>query len=162
MNVAWSYARTGDRRGTDYFNDLLSGLDDRHSDILGANATVPHGTPLTAENDEIAVRVNNAATQKEVDRAEVDATNSATVTMADGLGARLGQIYLDVLNAGELPKTSARCSPASRGTSTPTTRRRTTTATCARTCGSGSSATAATSMSRRTARTAASPPTART
>ena len=37
--------------------------------------------------------INNAATQKEVDRAEVDATHSPTVTMADGLGSRLGPIY---------------------------------------------------------------------
>ncbi|MFJ2651835.1 glycoside hydrolase domain-containing protein [Streptomyces sp. NPDC087420] len=96
---------TGD--GTDYFNALLNGFDDLPSDILGANTEVPHGTALTAENDEIAVRINNAATQKEVDRAEVDATNSATVTLADGLGSRLGEIYRDALTSGQLPKTSA-------------------------------------------------------
>ncbi|MFD7897174.1 glycoside hydrolase domain-containing protein [Streptomyces sp. NPDC059743] len=96
---------TGD--GTDYFYDLLNGIEDLGSDILGANAKVPNGTALTAENDRIAVRINNAATQKEVDRAEVDATNSATVTMADGLGSRLGQIYRDALNGGRLPKTGA-------------------------------------------------------
>ncbi|MDX3850243.1 glycoside hydrolase domain-containing protein [Streptomyces sp. AK02-01A] len=93
--------------GTDYFNDLLNGFDDLGSGILGANTKVPHGAALTAENDQIAVRINNAATQKEVDRAEVDAANSATVTMADGLGSRLGQIYSDALNGGRLPKTSA-------------------------------------------------------
>ncbi|WUV83572.1 glycoside hydrolase family 92 protein [Streptomyces sp. NBC_01476] len=103
---------------TGYFNDLLSGIGDLHSDILGANSTVPHGTSLTAENDETAVRINNAATQKEVDRAEVDATNSATVTMADGLGSRLGQIYLDALNGGQLPKTSALFSRVTQGLDT--------------------------------------------
>ncbi|MEU3185127.1 glycoside hydrolase domain-containing protein [Streptomyces sp. NPDC006923] len=93
--------------GTDYFTSLLNGVDDLPSGVLGTNTKVPNGTALTAENDQIAVRINNAATQKEVDRAEVDATNSATVTMADGLGSRLGQIYRDALNGGRLPKTSA-------------------------------------------------------
>ena len=96
---------TGD--GSDYFDNLLSGFKDLHSDILGANSKVPYDTALTAENDKIVVRINNAATQAEVDRAEVDATNSPTVTMADGLGSRLGQIYRDALNGGQLPKTSA-------------------------------------------------------
>ncbi|MFJ2394659.1 glycoside hydrolase domain-containing protein [Streptomyces sp. NPDC087843] len=104
---------TGD--GTDYFEDLLDGVHDLHSDILGANTKVPNGTPLTAQNDKIAVSINNAATQKEVDRAEVDATNSATVTMADGLGSRLGRIYTDALNGGQLPKTSALFSRVTKG-----------------------------------------------
>ncbi|WP_343235792.1 fibronectin type III domain-containing protein, partial [Streptomyces sp. SID10815] len=108
LNAAYAsdeWPATGD--GTDYFNGLLSGFDDLHSDILGARANVPHGTPPTAENDEIALRVNNAATQKEVDRAETDATHSATVSLADGLGSRLGRIYADALNGGLLPKTNA-------------------------------------------------------
>ncbi|MFF3560096.1 glycoside hydrolase domain-containing protein [Streptomyces sp. NPDC002574] len=96
---------TGD--GTDYFYGLLNGIDDLGTGVLAANTKVPGGTPPTAENDRIAVGINNAATQKEVDRAEVDATNSSTVTMADGLGSRLGQIYLDALNGGRLPKTGA-------------------------------------------------------
>lgn len=100
-----AWPATGDTAG--YFNDLLSGIGDLHSDILGANTKVPAGTAPTAQNDTIALRINNAATQKEVDRAEVDATNSPTVTMADGLGSRLGQIYRDALNGGALPKTSA-------------------------------------------------------
>ncbi|NMO34807.1 carbohydrate-binding protein [Streptomyces sp. GMY01] len=108
LNAAYpsdEWPATGD--GTDYFDGLLSGFGDLRSDILGANRKLPAGTPLTAENDRIAVGVNNAATQKEVDRAEVDATHSATVTMADGLGSRLGRIYEDALNSGQLPKTSA-------------------------------------------------------
>lgn len=104
--------------GTDYFDDLLSGIDDLGSGTLGANTAVPHGTALTAENDETAIAINNAATQPEVDRAEVDATNSATVTMADGLGSRLGRIYLDALNGGELPKTSALFSRVTQGLDT--------------------------------------------
>ncbi|MEU4091583.1 glycoside hydrolase domain-containing protein [Streptomyces sp. NPDC026673] len=104
---------TGD--GTDYFYGLLNGFEDLDSDILAANTKVPGGTPLTAQNDRIAVRINNAATQKEVDRAEVDATNSSTVTMADGLGSRLGQIYLDALNGGRLPKTGALFSRVTQG-----------------------------------------------
>ncbi|MDQ0785052.1 glycoside hydrolase domain-containing protein [Streptomyces sp. B3I8] len=99
------WPRTGD--GTDYFDNLLGGFDDLPSGTLGANEKSPAGAPLTAENDEIAVRVNNAATQKEVDRAEVDATHSATVTMADGLGSRLGALYEDALSGGRLPRTSA-------------------------------------------------------
>lgn len=100
-----SWPSTGD--GSDYFDNLLSGIDDLHTDILGANTKVPAGTEPTAQNDLIALGINNAATQKEVDRAEVDATNSATVTMADGLGSRLGQIYSDALKNGQLPKTNA-------------------------------------------------------
>ncbi|MDT0614890.1 GH92 family glycosyl hydrolase [Streptomyces sp. DSM 40712] len=93
--------------GTDYFNQLLGGFDDLGSGTLGANSEAPAGSPLAAENDEITVGVNNAATPAQVDRAEVDATNSATVTMADGLGSRLGAIYRAALDGGELPKTSA-------------------------------------------------------
>lgn len=104
---------TGD--GTDYFYGLLNGFEHLDSGILAANTKVPYGTPPTAENDRIAVRINNAATQKEVDRAEVDATNSSTVTMADGLGSRLGQIYLDALNGGRLPKTGALFSRVTQG-----------------------------------------------
>ncbi|MFJ3670305.1 glycoside hydrolase domain-containing protein [Streptomyces sp. NPDC090106] len=96
---------TGD--GTAYFQGLLNGIDDLDSGILGANAKLNGGSSVTAENDRIAVGINNAATQKDVDRAEVDATNSSTVTMADGLGSRLGQLYLDALKGGRLPKTSA-------------------------------------------------------
>ncbi|WP_436318731.1 glycoside hydrolase domain-containing protein [Streptomyces nodosus] len=104
---------TGD--GTDYFHGLLNGFDHLGTGVLGANAKVPSGTPPTAENDRIAVHINNTAAQKEVDRAEVDATNSSTVTMADGLGSRLGRIYLDALNGGRLPKTGALFSRVTQG-----------------------------------------------
>ncbi|WP_327114422.1 glycoside hydrolase family 92 protein [Streptomyces sp. NBC_01341] len=105
----------GDGDGTDYFFGLLNGFDDLGSGILGANTKVPHGAAITAENDRIATGINNAATQKEVDRAEIDATNSSTVTMADGLGSRLGRIYSDALGGGRLPKTSALFSRVTKG-----------------------------------------------
>lgn len=79
---------------------------------------MPGGTPLTAENDRIAVAVNNAATQKEVDRAEADATSSATATTADGLGSRLGTLSSDALSGGRLPKTSALSSRVTQGLDT--------------------------------------------
>lgn len=116
LNAAYpsdSWPGSGD--GNDYFSKLLNGIGDLGSDILGANTKVPQGSAPTAENDKIAVRINNAATQKEVDRAEVDATNSSTVTMADGLGSRLGKIYSDALNGGQLPKTSALFSRVTKG-----------------------------------------------
>ncbi|MFB8754414.1 glycoside hydrolase domain-containing protein [Streptomyces nigra] len=101
--------------GTGYFLGLLNGFKDLGSGILAAGTKVPPGAPLTAENDKIAVRINNAATQQEVDRAEVDATNSSTLTMADGLGSRLGPLYLDALRGGRLPKTSALFSRVGKG-----------------------------------------------
>ncbi|WP_372511130.1 glycoside hydrolase domain-containing protein [Streptomyces cylindrosporus] len=100
---------------TDYFHNLLSGIDDLGSATLAPNTKMPADTQLTAENDELAVSINNSAIQKQVDRAEVDATNSSTITMADGLGSRLGQIYLDALNAGQLPKTNALFGRVSQG-----------------------------------------------
>ncbi|MET7320922.1 glycoside hydrolase domain-containing protein [Streptomyces sp. NPDC005549] len=93
--------------GSDYFDQLLSGFDDLGSGTLGADEKLGEGTSPTAENDTITVAVNNAATRQQVDRAEVDASNSATVTMADGLGSRLGPLYGEALKDGELPKTSA-------------------------------------------------------
>ncbi|MFI0235823.1 glycoside hydrolase domain-containing protein [Streptomyces sp. NPDC016845] len=104
--------------GSDYFTDLLSGFGDLKPTTLGANAKLPADTALTAENDKIVVGINNAATQKEVDRAETDATNSATQTMADGLGSRLGGLYLDALKGGALPKTSALFSRVTRNLDT--------------------------------------------
>ncbi|MFK0118981.1 glycoside hydrolase domain-containing protein [Streptomyces sp. NPDC090994] len=97
-----SWPKTAD--GSDWFNNLLSGIDDLGTGILGAGTATD---TLTAENDAITVRINNAATQAQVDRAEVDAASSGTVTMADGLGSRLGEIYLDALKSGDLPKTNA-------------------------------------------------------
>ncbi|PPS88880.1 Major phosphate-irrepressible acid phosphatase [Streptomyces sp. MH60] len=100
-----SWPATGD--GSDYFNQLLSGFDDLGPGTLGSDEKLGEGTSPTAENDTVTVAVNNAATRQQVDRAEVDASNSATVTMADGLGSRLGPLYGEALKDGELPKTSA-------------------------------------------------------
>ncbi|MEW2165690.1 glycoside hydrolase domain-containing protein [Streptomyces sp. NPDC007084] len=116
LNAAYASDKwPGSGDGTDYFKGLLDGFSDLGSGVLGANTKVTPGARPTAENDRIAVRVNNAATQQEVDRAEVDATNSSTVTMADGLGSRLGRIYGDALKGGRLPKTSALFSRVTRG-----------------------------------------------
>jgi hypothetical protein len=107
MNAAYgsdSWPATGD--GRFYFEDLLDGINDLHADILAPNTKVPAGTPPTAQNDKIAMGINNTAPQAQVDRAEIDATNSSTVTMADGLGSRLGRIYSDALSSGALPKTN--------------------------------------------------------
>ncbi|MET8665647.1 glycoside hydrolase domain-containing protein [Streptomyces tendae] len=93
--------------GSDYFNRLLGGFDDLGSGTLGANEKWAGGTSLTAENDRVTVGINHAATREQVDRAEVDASNSATVTMADGLGSRLGPLYSAALKEGRLPKTGA-------------------------------------------------------
>ncbi len=93
--------------GSDYFTGLLSGFEDLGPATLGANEKLTEGTSPTAENDTITVGINNAATREQVDRAEVDASNSATVTMADGLGSRLGPLYTEALKEGRLPKTGA-------------------------------------------------------
>ncbi|MFC8875173.1 glycoside hydrolase domain-containing protein [Streptomyces ardesiacus] len=93
--------------GSDWFTRLLSGFDDLGPGTLGANTKYTEGTSPTAENDTITVGINNAATREQVDRAEVDASHSATVTMADGLGSRLGPLYGAALEDGLLPKTKA-------------------------------------------------------
>lgn len=92
--------------GSAYFTSQLRGMDDLDTTIAGTNEVQPLGE-VTAQNDEIAVSINNAATQAQVDRAENDATHDSSQTMYDGLGSRLGPIYLDALNGGDLPKTSA-------------------------------------------------------
>ncbi|MFT4211460.1 MAG: glycoside hydrolase family 92 protein [Microbacterium sp.] len=93
--------------GSSYFVDLLSGFSDLGTDILAPNEEVADGSTITAENDRIAVEINNSASQEQVDKAEVDADNSPTETLSDGLGSQLGDLYLAALESGELPKTSA-------------------------------------------------------
>ncbi|MGW1536527.1 glycoside hydrolase domain-containing protein [Streptomyces aureus] len=108
LNAAYpsdSWPTTGGGNG--YFESMLDGFRNLGPTVLGTNAKVAAGTAPGAENDRTAVRINNAATQPQVDRAEVDATHSATVTLADGLGSRLGRIYENALADGRLPRTSA-------------------------------------------------------
>lgn len=62
---------------------------------------------IIALNDEKTVAINQGATPARVDRAIVDQYADMSVSMSDGLGARLGEIYRDARDAGELPKTAA-------------------------------------------------------
>ncbi len=93
--------------GQSYFVKMLSGFDELGDGILAANDELVSGATVTAENDEIAVGINNSASQEQVDRAEVDADGSPTETLSDGLGSQLGELYLAALEGGDLPKTSA-------------------------------------------------------
>ncbi|GAA0964911.1 acid phosphatase [Frigoribacterium faeni] len=62
---------------------------------------------IIAVNDAKTVTINQTATPEQVDRAIVDQYDDMSVSMADGLGERLGAIYRDARTAGELPKTEA-------------------------------------------------------
>lgn len=64
-----------------------------------------HPEALTANSD-IAVRINTSATRTEQLRAMDDAVNDMSVTMADGLGQRLGSLYLAARDDGDLPRTT--------------------------------------------------------
>jgi predicted alpha-1,2-mannosidase len=93
--------------GESMFVYLLRGERSLGTDVLAANSTLPDTEAVTAENDAIAVSINTAASAAQVDRAEYDADNGAAVTMADGLGSRLGPLYLTALQSGQLPETDA-------------------------------------------------------
>ncbi|GAB3401347.1 hypothetical protein GCM10027515_09910 [Schumannella luteola] len=93
--------------GKDYLVNLLSGVSTLGTDVLGTNKALPNSAAVTAANDQTAIRINNSASTAQVKKAEIDADNSPTVTMADGFGSRLGSLYLTALNGGKLPKTSA-------------------------------------------------------
>jgi len=62
---------------------------------------------IIAANDSQTVAINNNATPTEVDRAIVDQYADMALSMSDGLGTNLGAIYLDAMEAGELPKTKS-------------------------------------------------------
>ncbi|NED89952.1 hypothetical protein G3I76_58985, partial [Streptomyces sp. SID11233] len=65
---------------------------------------------LTALNDRTVIDINNApadATDPEVHEALIDGRSSPYRTMADGLGTRLGALYSQALENGELPRTEA-------------------------------------------------------
>ncbi|GAA3808294.1 hypothetical protein CSO01_18180 [Cellulomonas soli] len=93
--------------GESMFVYLLRGERSLGTDVLAENASVGATEAVSAENDTIAVGINHAASAAQVDRAEIDADNSPTLTMADGLGSQLGPLYLDALQSGRLPETSA-------------------------------------------------------
>ena len=60
---------------------------------------------VIASNDAQTIAINNAASEERRQRAIVDQYADMSVSMADGLGARLGAIYEAALAADELPKT---------------------------------------------------------
>ncbi|WP_312034167.1 glycoside hydrolase domain-containing protein [Actinoplanes sp. TBRC 11911] len=90
--------------GSPYFVNLLRGVKQLGPDVRGANETV---ADPTAYNDTKALEINAAASSAQVDRAENDADHGSDVTMADGLGSRLGDLYLKARSDGKLPKTDA-------------------------------------------------------
>lgn len=93
--------------GSNPFVWMLREQEQLPASTLAANETLPDTAPVTAENDAIEIAINSAASAAQVDKAEIDADNSATVTNYDGLGSQLGQIYRDALNSGKLPLTNA-------------------------------------------------------
>lgn len=56
-------------------------------------------------NDALTSRINLTASEEERARAIVDQYGDMALTMSDGLGAELGDIYASAWAAGELPKT---------------------------------------------------------
>ncbi len=82
---------------SNYFIDMLDGFSDlkaNHPEIL-------------AENDQRAIQINNGASAAQTARAVTDAHTDEALTMTDGLGARLGSLFSQALQDGELPKTAA-------------------------------------------------------
>ena len=58
-------------------------------------------------NDTKTIRINQAATKAQSARAIIDQYADMSITMSDGLGKRLGEIYRTAREAGQLPKTNA-------------------------------------------------------
>ncbi|GAA2521216.1 phosphatase PAP2 family protein [Rarobacter incanus] len=111
-----SYNYSSNTVSADFFTDLLYGFDDIKNtpSIIAKNESGPDrngSNTLTAANDRVVVETNNAAVGSESakvakrEQAYKDSVNDSKYTMVDGLGSVLGPIYLEALNAGELPKT---------------------------------------------------------
>ncbi|MCS4277452.1 putative alpha-1,2-mannosidase [Mycetocola sp. BIGb0189] len=88
-----------------YAADMLSGFSKLGPEILGTEAKVTDREKVIAFNDKKEIEINNAASQAQVDRAQVDADNSPVKTGTDALGSTLGPIFSAAMDAGELPKT---------------------------------------------------------
>jgi hypothetical protein len=58
-------------------------------------------------NDKKTITINQAATKAQSARAIVDQYADMSITMSDGLGKNLGEIYRTAREAGQLPKTDA-------------------------------------------------------
>ena len=98
---SWPVTPTGDN----YNVYLLRGFSTLPASVLGSNQRVADPSTLTAFNDVKAVEINNAATSAQMDRAQRDADNSPLATMTDALGSKLGPLFVEALNKGELPLT---------------------------------------------------------
>ena len=76
--------------------------------MLDAFPALKSGRPdIMQLNDDMTVRINQTAPKAQSDRAIVDQYADMSVSMSDGLGARLGAIYKAARDAGQLPKTAA-------------------------------------------------------
>ncbi|GGK73669.1 hypothetical protein GCM10012284_04450 [Mangrovihabitans endophyticus] len=93
--------------GSPYFVHLLRGFPQLGTDVRGANEKVADLDSVSAYNDTKALEINGSASSAQVKRAENDADHGADTTMADGLGSRLGDLYLQARGDGKLPKTDA-------------------------------------------------------
>jgi hypothetical protein len=58
-------------------------------------------------NDKKTIKINQAATKAQSARAIIDQYADMSITMSDGLGKHLGEIYRTAREAGQLPKTDA-------------------------------------------------------
>lgn len=74
--------------------DAFSDLRSNHPDVM-------------RKNMDTVVAVNHSAAEPQQQRAIVDHYEDRTISMADGLGAKLGAEFLAALNAGQLPKVAA-------------------------------------------------------
>ncbi|MET7751171.1 glycoside hydrolase domain-containing protein [Micromonospora sp. NPDC005367] len=93
--------------GSPYFVNLLRGFTQLGTDVRGANEKVADLDTVSAYNDTKALEINRSASSEQVKRAENDADHGSDTTMADGLGSRLGELYLRARGDGKLPKTDA-------------------------------------------------------
>ncbi|MFK3983892.1 glycoside hydrolase domain-containing protein [Micromonospora sp. NPDC050397] len=93
--------------GSPYFVNLLRGVTQLGPDVRGANEKVANLDKVSAYNDTKALEINRSASSDQVKRAENDADHGSDTTMADGLGSRLGDLYLKARGDGKLPKTDA-------------------------------------------------------
>lgn len=81
---------------------MLDVFDDLRTD--GEHAETGNEEVMTY-NEDITVEINTSASADEHERAIVDQYGDMSVTMADGLGEELGEIYEEAMEAGELPLT---------------------------------------------------------
>ncbi|MEU4679133.1 glycoside hydrolase domain-containing protein [Micromonospora sp. NPDC023737] len=93
--------------GSPYFVNLLRGVTQLGTDVRGANEQIADLDTVSAYNDTKALEINRSASSDQVKRAEYDADHGSDLTMADGLGSRLGDLYLQARTDGKLPKTDA-------------------------------------------------------